>query len=157
MGWLIILGLDFLGWLLIMLEIFFIPGSTIVGILGGGLMVASIYMSYADIGMPAGNWTLAATAIFTVGTTIAGFRAGLYKKFALKHTNDSRVNEIDTSSINPGDSGKTLSRVATIGKAMINGQIVEVQSEGEYINTDTEIYVLKISPHKITIKTKTQS
>ena len=49
------------------------------------------------------------------------------------------------SSFKVGDRGVTRTRLALIGEALINGQIVEVKSEAGFINENEEIEVIRLS------------
>ena len=66
-------------------------------------------------------------------------------KMALKKNIESTVNEQDMSRFAVGDRGVTRTRLALIGEALINGQIVEVKSEGGFIDERQEIEIIRIS------------
>ena len=44
-----------------------------------------------------------------------------------------------------GDRGVTKTRLALIGEAVIKGQVVEVKSEGGFINENEEVEVIRVS------------
>jgi membrane-bound ClpP family serine protease len=64
------------------------------------------------------------------------------------------VNVIKENAVRAGDSGKTVSRLAPAGKAMINGEYYEVHTIGEFIDPGSEIVVTKVEFNKITVKLK---
>ena len=66
----------------------------------------------------------------------------------------SRVNVIEEGKVKPGDEGKTISRLAPVGKAIINGDYYEVHSLGEYIEPQTTIVVIRVEFSKIIVKPK---
>ena len=65
---------------------------------------------------------------------------------------DSTVDALDPEKIKVGDTGKTIGRLAPTGKARVNGEVVEAQSTGGYIDHNTEIRVLKILASKIIVE-----
>jgi membrane-bound ClpP family serine protease len=64
---------------------------------------------------------------------------------------DGKVDLI-SEKISVGDKGKTIGRLAPMGKIKVNGEVVEAQSTGAYIDQNTEIKVLKIVSNKIIVE-----
>jgi len=62
------------------------------------------------------------------------------------------VESVDNSKIKVGDTGKTIGRLAPSGKVKVNGEIVEAQSTGAYVDHNTEIKVLKMLTNKIIVE-----
>ncbi len=155
MSWTIILVLIIIGLLFLILEILVIPGTTIVGITGFVLMAIGIWQSYAVHGSATGHMVLIATIAFTIIVLALSLRTRTWKKVMLSSSIDGRANVHDEGSINEGDIGTTISRLAPMGKALINDEYFEVTSTGEWIDQGTEIKVVKIDRNKITVKTNT--
>jgi membrane-bound ClpP family serine protease len=65
---------------------------------------------------------------------------------------DGKANLIDRNTVNPGDVGKTVSRLIPMGKALINNEYYEVSTFGEVIDPGQEIEVVKIENNKIFVK-----
>ena len=79
-------------------------------------------------------------------------------KMALKKNIKSKANELDMSQFKVGDHGVARTRLALIGEALINGQIVEVKSEGGFINENEEIEIIRISGDSLFVaKVKTKN
>jgi len=154
MDWTLIVTLIAAGIVLVMLEIFLLPGM-IAGILGGAAIIFGIYESYAVYGASAGIATAGITLSATVILLILLFRSNTWKKAALDSTIDGKMN-MESDKLTVGDEGKTITRLYPIGKAEINEEIYEVQSPGGIIEADTEIIVTKIEGYKIFVKPKTQ-
>jgi membrane-bound ClpP family serine protease len=51
-----------------------------------------------------------------------------------------------------GDTGKTIGRLAPMGKIKVNGEVVEAQSTGTFIDPHTEIRILKINSNQIIVE-----
>lgn len=154
MSWLLIILLIVLGVLFLLLEILVIPGTTFAGIVGFVLVFVGLWQAYASKGIVEGHITLGATLVVTVITLYYSFKAGTWKRMALKTTVDGKMDQLDGLSIKEGDTGTTLSRLAPSGKAMINNDIVEVHTYGEFIDQENEIIVISVKDNKIIVTTK---
>ncbi|MBI2967174.1 MAG: NfeD family protein [Bacteroidetes bacterium] len=147
----IIAGLIFLillGIFLILAEIFFTPGL-VVGIIGFLLGSTGMILMYKEYGTAAGNYSLMASFFIIIVAVFLLFRFNTWKKLMLKEKIDGKVNIIAPGSVKPGDRGQTISRLAPVGTAMINGNILDVESRGNFIPDNTEITVTAVSINKI--------
>lgn len=135
-----------------MIEFFLIPGTTVVGIIGGLLIIFGISMSYTHHGVVVGNYTFLSAGIVSILLLILGFRAIISQRFSLTDSVQERVNKFEHEHINPGDEGETFNYLRPNGKALINGEKVEVYSVGAYIKRGEKIKVVRISGNKIFVK-----
>ena len=72
----------------------------------------------------------------------------------LKANIESRNLPFDTEKIHAGDTGMTITRLAPVGKAVVNDIICEAKSIGGYINQNTNIEVVKVLNTQIIVKPK---
>ena len=151
MSWPLIIIILIVGLALIALEIVALPGA-ICGICGGVMVVVGIWQTYATHGSLAGNITLISSIITGFIMLVILMKSGTWKRFSLKEESDSKVNQIDSVAIAPGAKGHTISRLAPAGKAIINGEIVEVHSDGIFIEENKEVEVTEVEGYKITVK-----
>ena len=154
MSWLLIIILIILGLLFLLLEILVIPGTTLAGIAGFGLLFVGLWQSYASKGIVAGHITLGSTVVLTLILLYFSFKAGTWKRMALKSTIDGKMDQLEGMNINEGDTGITISRLAPSGKAMLNNNIIEVHTYGEFIDQEKEITVISIKNNKIIVTTQ---
>jgi membrane-bound ClpP family serine protease len=152
MIWIAIISLIIIGLALIVIEMIFIPGTTIVGIIGLLCLIAGLVMTFNNFGSSIGWLTTGGTAIFAAGVFIYSFRSGAWKRFALKQTMDSKVNEATPINVEIGDEGIALSTLRPIGKGEINAQVLEVRSFGELVDAESKIRVAKIVKRKIFVE-----
>ncbi|MCY7410771.1 MAG: hypothetical protein LH473_10890, partial [Chitinophagales bacterium] len=152
--WLVALIL-FCGWVLVFLEIFIIPGTTLFAIAGIITMITGVVFAFNQYGIIVGTLTLFGSALFTFLSVIYGFKRGLLRGLTQKGIVDGKMNLIDEEKIKEGDVGIALSKIAPIGKALFNDNNFEVQSLGEWIVEGSKIEVTKISLNKIIVKAKT--
>jgi membrane-bound ClpP family serine protease len=154
MHWILIVTFIIIGLIFLALEILVIPGVGIAGIIGFILIAVGVWQTYAGHGMLAGHLVLAGTFTLTILTLVLSLRGKTWRRLALSTSIDSKVNLIDEENVKPGDSGKTVSRLAPMGKALINGEFYEVSTNGDFIDQQTDIVVLKIDHNKIIVKRK---
>ncbi len=147
-----IVAVIILGLLLIFLEIFFIPGTTLFGVAGGVALIAGIIMMYADYGSRYGNITLGISFVAVIISIALGFRVIESNKLSMKAEITGKVNELESNAFHVGDTGTTMTELRPNGKAMINGQKSDVYSNGEYIQRETIVEIIKITRDKIFVK-----
>jgi membrane-bound ClpP family serine protease len=154
MHWILIATFIIIGLIFLALEILVIPGVGIAGIIGFILIDVGVWQTYAGHGMMDGQLVLAGTFVLTVLTLVLSLSGKTWRRLALSTSIDSKVNTIDEENLKPGDTGKTVSRLAPMGKALINGEFYEVSTNGDFIDQQTDIIVLKIDHNKIIVKRK---
>lgn len=154
MHWLLIATFIVIGLVFLALEILVIPGVGVAGVIGFILIAIGVWQAYAGHGMVAGHLVLGGTFTLTVLTLVLSLRSKTWRKLALSTAIESKVNVIDEMKIKAGDTGTTVSRLAPMGKAIINGEFYEVSTNGDFVDQQTEIVVLKIEFSKIIVKRK---
>jgi len=150
MSWSFIIPIIVFGLVMVMLEIFVLPGF-VAGVVGGLVVVYGVYQSYAVYGATAGSITLFATIAVFVLTLVLFFKSGMWKKVALSDVVDGKMNTLENIP-SPGDRGKAISRLAPMGKALINNEYYEVSTNGEFIDADQEIEVIRTEGGKVLVK-----
>lgn len=143
-----------LGIFLLLVEFLIIPGFTIFGVGGFVFIILGIGSSYYFHGVQAGNYTLLGAVIASLITIYFVFKQKTWKNMGLKANIESKHTPFDVEKIHPGDSGKTITRLAPVGKAMVNGVACEARSTGEFINENTDIEVVKVLSTQIIVKPK---
>ncbi len=140
------------GLLLIVIEIVFIPGTTIVGIFGGLLSAYSIVKAYMEFGVETGHAFLLGNIIAGAVILIICFRSGVWSKFANNSVSEGKAIEDLDQELTIGDEGATLSDLRPIGKAEFKDKIYEVQTLGAFCNHPSKIIIIDISRHKIIVQ-----
>lgn len=146
---LILAGLVFL-----VLEMLVIPGTTIIGISGFALIVFSIWEAYHSLGSPMGHYVLVGTIFFLVISFYFSLKSNTWNRLMLHTSISGKVNEIDTVAVQVGDEGKSVSRITPSGNAMINDELYEVHTNGEFIDPNTDIIVTRFGDNKIFVTRK---
>ena len=141
---------------LILLEIFMLPGITVAGI--GGFLFAAGGLIYAySVSVWMGNITLGVSLLAFIASFAWLLRSKSFNRVALKTDVDSKLVSSRDLGIVPGDEGMTLSRLAPIGKARINGITVEAKAMDELIDEGTPVEVMRVDGYNVLVKRKNNS
>ena len=153
MDWVTVILLLLAGIVLLVVEIIFVPGTTILGIIGGALMVFGVIIGYSKFGTQTGTIILVSAIVTGGGATLIGFRSGVWKRFALNNTNKTKFNEDIKVEHLLGAEGITLSALRPFGKAEIYNSTYEVKTLGIYLEAGTKIKVTNVDKdHKIYVE-----
>ena len=71
--------------------------------------------------------------------------------FQLDRSIEERLDWVK-GAVKPGDIGTATSRLAPVGKAMINSHEFEVTSISDYIERGTSVKIIEVSGNRITVK-----
>ena len=151
---LIIIVLIVLGVLLLLLEFLVFPGITIAGIGGGLLIGGGILISYVHYGSQVGHITLVVALLFCGGVLLFALKSRTWNKLMLDTQVKGKVESFKDDSIHEGDSGIAITRLAPMGKVMINDITMEAKSNGPLIDVNTPIEVVKVMKKSIIVKSK---
>jgi membrane-bound ClpP family serine protease len=130
--WITVISLILFGLFLIVAEIIFVPGTTLVGIVGFIFLLTGIGFSFKYFGSETG-WTI-------VGVTSVA--SGLILYYSFKANVWSRV----------GAEGQTVSALRPMGKAEIENKLYEVKTLGEYLDSGSKIRIIKIESNQIIVE-----
>ncbi|MCB2409178.1 NfeD family protein [Hymenobacter lucidus] len=152
MDWITIALLLFFGLLFLVAEVLFIPGTTLVGLVGFALLAAGIWFGYRDLGSTAGHVTLVTAAVLAGIIIYIGLRPKNMQRFALTEVNNTSVWDVRRSDIEPGSVGRTLSALRPAGTALFDGDRREVVTRGEFLAAGTVVRVLGIEQNRIVVE-----
>jgi membrane-bound ClpP family serine protease len=144
--------LIFLGIVLLLIEFAVIPGVTIAGIGGFLLLAASVYIAFVDLGNVAGFITLAVVLIISPIFIYYFFKSRAGRIMILDSVINGKVENFSHDKVKVGDTGKTIGRLAPMGKIKVNGEVVEAQSTGAFIDHQTDVKIIKIQLNKIIVE-----
>ena len=135
-----------LGLILLLIEIFVVPGTSIVGF--------SIWQAYRVFGSDKGHLVVIGTLVLVGITLVLAFKSNTWKRMMLNTNVDGRVNELEINKLHVGDLGKSVSRISPAGTALFSNELYEVHTQGDFIDQETEIVIIKIEDNKIIVKRK---
>jgi len=149
----VVIILILLGILLFVIEFLLVPGVTIAGIGGLVLTVFGVYKAFNDFGATTGVWVLIGTLLASVFVIAMSLRARTWNRLMLKTEIDGTVDTAPTEDqIKAGDKGVTLTRLAPMGKIVVNEIVREAKSTEGFVDEHTEIEVVSIEGTRISVK-----
>lgn len=131
MNILILILLAVAGIVLLVLELFLIPGFGFAGIGGGACLVGAVVFAYLQIGATAGHITFFASLVVTAIAIYAFWKSRAIEKMGLDTSIDDKVELAD-----PGNKIKRLQKAAF--KAELTGLIDEKDLNGEAASDEPE-------------------
>lgn len=150
-----------LGIILLIIEIFVIPGFGIAGISGIILILVSLFFSLTPSG-PLFNFDVISVAIVQLAAALIGalILIFLLAKYLPKSTAFNRLvlsDEVNTVSYPSDDKligaeGIALTTLRPAGTAEINGKRIDVMTDSEYVEKGSKIKVLKVEGIKVVVK-----
>lgn len=141
---LIIASLIIAGLILFIIEVFLLPGVSIAGIISAICLLYANYYAFDTMGTLPGCITLAISAIGVIAITVWFMRSKTVDKLSLKKTIDYKPEPLKGLNLKAGDEGVALTRLALIGNAEFDGNIIEVRSTGDFIEEKSRIRVNRI-------------
>lgn len=165
--------LFFLGAILVVLEIFLLPGTLVLGVVGGLLMLGTLLWAMVDR-YPADGWTFDAGMLMmpvlnlTIAFVLAGFAAWAFAVYLPKipmyrglildsvaggpSTAPSRSSQVggtapvpdDTPVIAAGTTGVTVSDLRPSGKVRIGELYLDAVTHGEYVEEGKAVVVRRM-------------
>ena len=141
---LIIISLIIAGLILFIIEVFLLPGISIAGIISAICLLYANYYAFDTMGTLPGCITLAISAIGVIAITVWFMRSKTVDKLSLKKTIDYKPEPLKGLNLKAGDEGVALTRLALIGNAEFDGNIIEVRSTGDFIEEKSRIRVNRI-------------
>ena len=151
MLWFIIISLLVLGLALLVIEVVFIPGTTVVGILGVISSIVGVVMAYNNFGNTIGFYVLLSSLIATGIALYFSFKSGAWTRFSNKSSISGKVNEGTISHLKVGDIGVSISALRPFGKAEFHGTIVEARSAGNYVEPQSKIRIVRIDGNQVLV------
>ena len=155
MEWITVISLILFGLALIVAEIIFVPGTTLVGVLGFVSLIAGVGLSFHYFGRSIGWVATGGAAVGSALVFFYSFKANVWGRFALKSSIHSKVNEGELDGLAPGQEGIALSALRPVGKAEVAGRTYEVKTMGGYVTTGTKIRIIQILSNQIIVEPTT--
>lgn len=133
-----------IGVLLLLIEFFLIPGISIAGIGGVLFLAGSVIYAYSSIGPLAGHITVFGSILIIALSVWVFLKAKTLDKMSLKTEIESKNDPLHGTNVKTGDVGKTISRLAPMGKINIAGHVIEAKSADGFIDQGVEVKVIQV-------------
>lgn len=153
--WLLTLGLIIGGFILVLVEIFLIPGFNIFGIFGFIAIVAGIVTAYSSLEI----WYAHAILLLSLIGSVVLVRIVIHSKTWKKIILDTESSQKDGYEVRNRDfdkllntSGIAYTMLRPAGTAIFNGKKYDVITEGSFIDRDSKINVVKVEGNRIIVR-----
>ncbi len=154
--WIYAIGLLILGFVMILLEIFVIPGFNIFGIAGFATVCMGIYFAYAKLGTQAAIYVGLAGILGTAALIWLLVRNRAWQRMVLQRQTD-RASGYTSAPASLEDlvasTGVALTPLRPAGRAQFDEQIVDVVTEGDFIESGDPVEVLSVHGNRIVVHT----
>jgi membrane-bound ClpP family serine protease len=148
---LVLSALLLIGLILLMVEIIFIPGTTVVGIFGFLVSMAGLAFAFLNFEYAVALGITGIAVAINFAAVWYGFSSGVWKKFSLKSTQSGGAFDGRTVGLEVGMKGLAVSDIKPYGKASFDNQWVEVKSESGFIEVNSPVTIIKIENNKISV------
>ena len=142
----VVLGIAFF-----ILEIFFLPGVSIGGIVGTLFTGAGIWYAFVKLGATAGWIVVAVSAIALLLAIVYFIKGQPLDKMALDKELE-QSNPYDMTKVTIGDTGCTLSRLAPMGKVLVNGEEYEAKYRNGFLNKGENVVIVEIEGNVLVVE-----
>lgn len=133
-----------LGIILMVAELFLLPGISVAGIASALCLVLANFYIYQLYGLTACLCSSIATLLLFCWGVYKFMKSKTLKKMSLKSVIDGQVPSA-RHQVEIGAKGISITRLAEYGQAEIDGKVVEVRSIDGFIDPKTPIEVKRIS------------
>lgn len=146
MEFLIPILLILVGFGLIVVEVYLVPGFNVVGILGFLLVVFAVGYVYTETGLLGGSLALVGAVASGAGLFYWLWKSGAWNKFilatSLRHDDELVAREHEHRARYLGKSGTALTPLRPTGVVEVGGERIEVVTEGEFIAAGSKVRVV---------------
>jgi len=157
----LLIGLVVVGFSLIAVEVYVVPGLNVIGVLGILVLIFAVGFAFNANGLLGGIYTLGGTLALGGGMLYAMWKSGAWEKFVLatsmtpgrqlpEGSQDNRARYL-------GKVGAALTPLRPSGVAEIDGERVEVQTEGGFIAANSRIRVVAIDRRHTFVRLDTEA
>src|SRR5690606_3498857 len=140
------------GLILLLAEVLFVPGTTVVGIFGLAVSLAGVVYAFLSFDAGIAWWITSIAVVLNLAAIVYGFSSGVWNRFSLNSAMQGGAFDGRTDALQIGMPGKTTSDLKPIGKASFGDIVYEVKSENGFIPVGTEVTIFKIENNKIIVK-----
>ena len=160
------------GLVLLLLEVFVIPGFGVAGISGLVLLLSSLILSMQGFIVPEFDWQwdlLNRNVLLVLANTVGAFlafagfaylfgRTDMFSRLKLADTQETTAGfTVQTNEVRErylGRTGRAVSTLRPAGSADIDDERVSVESDGEWIDAGTEIEVIRVDGNRIIVRSR---
>lgn len=151
MAFIIILAI--VGILLVVAEIFLLPGIGMTGVLGFLCLLVSCSFAFSTAGAPVGYVVTAVCAASFFSLLIYALKVKSWRRFMFRAVGGTQGLQQDGKEpVGIGDIGRTLERLSPYGQARFGDMEYRVKALEGQIPPDADVEIVLIEDNRITVK-----
>jgi membrane-bound serine protease (ClpP class) len=155
------------GIILLLLEIFVIPGFGVTGILGIICIIASLFLALIGGGnLPFWDTNQISIAIIQLASALTAAlvlliflarflpKSTIFNRLVLSHEENSDKGFVSSKPLSEliGKEGKALTTLRPAGMADFNGDKIDVVADGDYVQQGSRLRVLRVEGSKVVVR-----
>ncbi len=152
---LIIGGLIIVGFILILIEIFLVPGVNIFGIFGFGMIILGIILGYTKLDTIIANFIMIVSVLLSLFLIRFIVKSKTWDRIVLK-TNQQKAEGFHASVDNleslMGKHGTAYTKLRPAGIALINDEKIDVMAEGSFVEKDKLVEVVLVEGNRVVVR-----
>ncbi len=146
MEFLIPILLIVVGFALILVEVYLVPGFNVIGILGFLLIVFAVGFVFTESGMVGGSLALFGSSAAGAALFYTLWKSGAWNRFilatSLRHDDELVAREHEHRARYLGKTGVAVTPLRPTGVIEVDGERIEVVTEGEFIAAGSNVRVV---------------
>ena len=151
----LIIGIIFLGFLLLLIELFLIPGFSFAGLGAIGCFGAGTYLAYQNFGLNAAVGAFLVSASLGFAFLALSIKTGMFRRISMKYSEEGEDGYVAGSG-NLDDLndqvGVSLTPLRPAGTAAFRNRKVDVVTEGEFIVKNVRVRVSRIDGNRVIVE-----
>lgn len=153
-GWLLVLALIVLGFILLLIELLVIPGFGLIGVLGLGALGYGIYVATTQLSPITGIVISMASLAILIGMIRFFPKTAIWKRLRLERTEKKSEGFRAERNLEAyiGKLGVSLTPLRPSGIAKIEGRRIDVVTEGIFLPKDTRIKVVSVEGNRVVVR-----
>lgn len=148
---LILIGLAFIA-----VEVYLVPGFNVVGVFGFVIILFAIGYAFSEAGLAGGTYAILGTGIVGGGLFYLMWTSGAWDRFVLatnlKGDDAEAARDSEHRAKYLGKSGTAVTPLRPTGVAEIDGERIEVVTEGEFIASGSKIRVVAMDRRRFFVR-----
>ena len=152
---LIIGGLIIIGFVLILIEIFLVPGVNIFGIFGILMVVLGIVFAYTKLSLATANFIMVLSLIIALILVRFVVKSKTWRRIVLNDKQEKlkgfHASTEDLAKL-IGKRGNAYTPLRPAGIALIEDQKIDVMTEGDFIEKDSKVEVILVEGNRVVVR-----
>jgi len=148
-------GLIIIGFLLILIEIFLVPGFNIFGVFGFLMVTLGIIFAYTKLSLATANFIMVLSLISALILVRVVVKSKSWRRIVLNDKQDKALGfhaSAESMTELTGKKGTAYTPLRPAGIALIEDQKVDVMTEGGFIERNRAIEVVLVEGNRVVVR-----